>query len=121
MAPALPALLRGSQSSVDVRASRSSKDTNGSVASSSGGLRQSASTSALQPSTGTLQALALANEAANEDSDDEDDDEEEGAGSRNSLLEGILGPKLPWQNYRRMWQQMHGKAPSGYTHPMKSL
>lgn len=114
MAPALPALLRTSQSSVDLRVSRSSKDSNGSVASSSGGLRQSAS-------TGTMQALALANEAANQDSDDEDEDEEEAGG----LLEGILGPKpagqLPWQNYRRMWQQMHGKAPSGYTHPMKSL
>jgi len=68
-------------------------------------------------SPGELQALA--NYAENPDSDDEEEEEEEAG----SLLD-VLGPTpgvKPWQNYRRMWQEMHGRAPQGYTHPMKAL
>jgi len=64
-------------------------------------------------SPGELQALA--NHPANPDSDDEEE-----AGSLLDVLDPTPGVK-PWQNYRRMWQEMHGRAPPGYTHPMKAL
>lgn len=69
-------------------------------------------------SPGDLQALA--NHPANPDSDEEEEEEEEEAGSLLDVLGPTPGVK-PWQNYRRMWQDMHGRAPSGYTHPMKAL
>jgi len=66
-------------------------------------------------SPGGLQALA--NHAANPDSDDEEEDE-------GSLMD-MLGPRTagaqPWQNYRKIWSEMHGRDPTGYTHPMRAL
>jgi len=73
---------------------------------------------ALLSSSSTPALQALANEAANSDSDDDG---------------GLMGPLMkdyqerqkstsePWQDYRKIWQDMHRKAPTGYTHPMKEL
>lgn len=72
------------------------------------GLRSSASVPALK---------ALADQPAAADDDDDDDGE--------GLLGIMGGPppegQPPWQHYRKMWQQMHQKAPSSYTYPIEAM
>jgi hypothetical protein len=79
--------------------------------------------SLLRNSYSEPQLQALADEPANPD--DDDDDPYLGPSSVSGRLETLLGDTVageqPWQAYRRMWQTMHGRKATGYTHPMKEL
>lgn len=102
LTPALPALLKSSASAPSLQNSR-------------GGSRVSTK----DGESGAPALVALANHPANEDSEEE---EEEGSlfdvlGTSKQRIPG----QQPWQQYRKMWQEMHGKAPSGYTHPMSAI
>lgn len=73
--------------------------------------------SLLRASASAPQLQALANEPANEDSDEEMEDEEQD----DAILGGASKGEYPWQAYRRMWEDMHGRKPTGFTHPMKNF
>jgi len=61
----------------------------------------------MSSSTPNLQALG--DGSVNSDSEDE------------GLLGTVPDGQQPWQHYRKVWQDMHGKKPTGYTHPMKKI